>query len=343
MAVLRNRQTRDIWTAPPGGLPPAARRSHLKSGIAFAVVVALSIGGSLMYASMKRSTAVSAEDALAEFTASNEAANEKTKRRPKSPARPDRKDQAPEPGGDPRTKSASTVNAPSERSAPSARADSKPLSGSAPAAAPRKERRNATHNEPSPPEDGVYAWSVDGYEQAPGVRRDLPSRSHRVITHTGAKSWTEHHIFSEQREQWMDMSVSPDGVMAHSVRNRVEMGPVEVDNTIVFDPVMFVARYPSEVGQTWRGSWSGKTSGSYTARTFEKTTVVVEGQEIEVYASEVVMDMRGEVEGRAITRSWYSVGHRMVVKQYQKMDVTSGPGEYRSEWTGQVLSLQPQK
>jgi hypothetical protein len=189
----------------------------------------------------------------------------------------------------------------------------------------------------------VYAWDIDGYEQAPGIRRDLPPRSHRVITHQGDNAWTEHHIFSEEREQWMEMSISPEGVSARSVRNRVEMGPVEVDNTITFDPVMFVARYPSRVGQTWEGSWSGKTSGSYTARTFERTTLVIEGEEIDVYASEVIMEMRGEVEGRATTRSWYSLEHRMVVKQYQKMDVSTGPADYRSEWTGQVLSLTPQR
>lgn len=343
MRLLPNRQGGDVWAAPPGGLPAAARRSHLNSGIAFALVVALSVGGSLMYASMKKSTAVSAEDALAEFAAATQD-DESIDRKPARSKERTKRERTPKAGRkeDPSRQGGSVAAPPVDThttTRPSRRR------GPAPAAAAARERQPKAdaRTEATPPEEGVYAWIVEGYEQAPGVRRDLPSRSHRVITHDGDDSWTEHHIFSEQREQWMSTAISPEGVMARSVRNRVEMGPVEVDNTIVFNPVMFVARYPSKVGQTWSGSWSGKTSGTYTARTFEKTTVVIEGQEIEVYASEVVMDMRGEVEGRAITRSWYSVEHRMVVKQYQKMDVTSGPGEYRSEWTGQVLSLQPQR
>lgn len=344
MGLLPNRHRGDIWAAPPGGLPPAARRSHLKSGIAFVVVVALSIGGSLTYASMKKSTAVSAEDALAEFAAATETDDEAAKEQSSeadATARKQRSQKGARRGG--QSNKERTVAAPSTSEAGSPRRPSK--AGGAPetAAAPNDRPKPAARSERAPPEDGVYAWSIDGYEQAPGIRRDLPSRSHRVITHDGENAWTEHHIFSEQREQWMNVAVSPEGVMARSVRNRVEMGPVVVDNTIIFNPVMFVARYPSKVGQTWRGSWSGKTSGTYTAQTFEKTTVVIEGEEIEVYASEVIMDMRGEVEGRAITRSWYSLEHGMVVKQYQKMDVKSGPGNYRSEWSGQVLSLEPRR
>ena len=340
--MLPKRQSRDIWTAPPGGLPPTATRSHLKAGIAFTLVAALSIGGSLTYASMKKSTAVSAEDALAEFTAANEG-----RARPATPTTPRPRrahkeaadnSRRPRQGGNRAARVASATEG-----STSDRPKSAASSENAQTTTPGEERKPGRRDQVRPPEDGVYTWSVDGYEQAPGIRRELPSRSHRVITYRGKNAWTEHHIFSEQREQWMNPAISDEGVMAHSVRNRVEMGPVEEDNTIVFDPVMFVARYPSRVGQTWRGSWSGSTSGSYTARTFEKSTVVIEGEEIEVYASEVIMDMRGEVEGRAITRSWYSVEHRIVVKQYQKLDVSSGPADYRSEWTGQVLSLDPQR
>lgn len=342
--LIRKRQSRDIWTVPPGGLAPAAGRSHRKSVIAFGVVVALSIGGSLMYASIKTSTAVSAEDALSEFTAAKRADERTARRQPvdaQRKPRPARKatrrrDQSRQ------TNEAGAVATPSPSDTRTGRRGSERTSAT-PGAAATNKRHGRKIRQEAPPEEGVYAWAVEGYEQVPGIRRRLPERSHRVITRRGANAWTEHHIFSEEREQWMNTSVSAEGVMARSARNRVEMGPVEEDNTVVFDPVIFVARYPSTVGQTWRGSWSGKTSGNYTARTFERTAVVIEGEEIEVYASEVIMDLRGELEGRVVTRSWYSLEHRMVVKQYQKLDVTSGPAEYRSEWTGQVLSVQPQK
>ncbi len=215
---------------------------------------------------------------------------------------------------------------------------------------PRSRRKQRTRDRVAGPaqptsrahKSGVYSWEVEGYEQAPGVRRDLPSRSHRVITHQGASAWTEHHIFSEEREQWMNLNVAPEGVTVTSVRNRVVMGPVTVDKTVTYNPAVFVARFPPKVGRTWEGSWSGRTSGEYTARTFDHTTLVIAGEEVEVWASEVIMYMRGEVEGRVITRSWYSPKYRLLVKQYQNMDAKTGPGEYRSEWTGQVVSLQPQ-
>jgi hypothetical protein len=52
--------------------------------------------------------------------------------------------------------------------------------------------------------------------------------------------------------------------------------------------------------------------------------------------------MRGDVEGTTTVRSWVSPENRLVVKQYQDSRVTTGPGEYHSEWTGQLMSLHPQ-
>ncbi|MDQ3940168.1 MAG: hypothetical protein M3238_02330, partial [Actinomycetota bacterium] len=176
-----------------------------------------------------------------------------------------------------------------------------------------------------------------------GVRRDLPERSHRVITHEGENAWLEHHIYSEQKEQWFHLGISKDGVATSKVRNRVEMGPVEVDRTVVFNPPAFVSVFPWKLGQSWKGSWSGKTSGDYTGQTIDHGTLTIDGEKVEVWVTHVVMQMRGEVEGEVITRSWVAPELRLVVKQYQRTDVVSGPGEYRSEWTGQVESIHPRR
>jgi hypothetical protein len=183
---------------------------------------------------------------------------------------------------------------------------------------------------------------MDGYEDAPGVHRELPRQSHRIITYEG-KGWVEHHIYSEQKEQWFHLASSPKGVTVSEVRNRVVMGPVTVDKTVTYDPPAYASVFPFEVGQTWHGSWSGKTSGDYTGKTLDHGTITIGGENVEVWITEVVMHMQGEVQGSVVTRSWVAPSLALVVKQYQDSSVDAGPGKYRSEWTGQLTSLHPQR
>ena len=197
-------------------------------------------------------------------------------------------------------------------------------------------------NEETRPLDGVYEWAVEGYEETSGgVRRDLPRRSHRIITYGERGSWVEHHIFSDKREAWFEFDRSASEVVTHQVRNRVEFGPVEVDRTIKFDPAVVGARLPFRIDEAWSGSWKGRTEGEYSAEVFDHTFVMVEGERVEVWGTEVVMQMTGEVEGDVVSRSWFAPEYGMVVKQYQWMSVKSGPGGYETEWTGQVTSLTP--
>ncbi len=349
---------RDIWAEPPGGQDPVARRKErrLKVGtvVASTLVGVLALGGPGLYISLNESTAASTEDAVSEFRAATGSEDPAERAGPKGSGkrRGDRSGKGPQPAQGSPGKEKPGRSAPAH-AAPAAPGGDK-TAGSQPADAPQpnraaKEPKKSDPQGPAvpkaqtaPPEEGVYTWSVDGYEKAPGVHRQLPSRSHRIITNEGGNRWTEHHVFSEQREQWFGLMISGEGVSAWEVRNRVEMGPVEVDKTVVFNPHMFVSRLPLKVGQTWQGSWEGRTSGEYRGRSFERTTSDMEGGAGEVWGTEVVMQMRGEVEGSNITRSWVSPKNRLVVKQYQKMNVTSGPGEYQSEWTGQVESLTPQ-
>lgn len=345
--LRRSGGSKDIWATPPGGLPDGSRRS-LKGPIALGLAVTMAVAGAVGYSSMRSSTAVSADEALAQFQASQQASDDagasgastEPEQRPKKTGKAEPKDaksqERPRGDGDPVAAATGSnhTKAPGDESGATG-AGSQASSSERPAP-------NARPARPQRPQEGVYAWQVEGYEQAPGVRRNLPRRSHRVINHEGSDSWVEHHIFSEEKEQWMNLGLHADGVTASAVRNRVVMGPVEEDNTVVYNPPVFVARVPNEVGRAWKGSWQGKTSGTYTGRTFDHTTVVIQGERVEVWASEIVMRMHGELSGTATTRSWYSPKYSMVVKQYQIVDVESGPGSYRSEWSGQVLSLAPQ-
>lgn len=339
---------RDIWAVPPGGPIEGAtreRRSHLKTFVAAGLVMSLGLGVGGVLRWMGASTPVAGETVLAQYRADAqaEAADD-------SGADAQRRGEGKARGNNQPRKRQAASNASPRRDQPVAAGTTSQTQRSTAAHQPAASGNEAAAKSetqaarrPGRPEEGVYTWAVDGYEKAPGTNRTLPEESHRVITWQGQNRWTEHHVFSEQKETWLDLQFADKGVSVRSNRNRVVMGPVTVDKTIVFNPPMFVGLVPFKLGQTWEGSWSGKTSGEYQARTFDHTTLVIGGQEVEVWATEVRMTMRGEVAGTATVRSWVSPEYNLVVKQYQDTRVTTGPGEYRSEWTGQVKSLQPQR
>ncbi len=327
---------RDIWAAPPGAAAAGVKRarSWLRPAIASSLVLVLGVGVGSLYASMKASTEVTTEDAVAQFR-SDAGANPETQKKKKQADKRDRptgKKTRKGSGGGAQVAAAAGSGSTSSDAVPTTRSG-----GDA------ERRRSQAARQIGPPEDGVYTWRIEGYEQGPGVRRDLPRKSHRIITHDGGNNWTEHHVYSEQKEQWFHLGVSEQGVFGRRVRNRVEMGPVTVDKTVVYNPVMFVQLFPPRAGATWGGEWSGKTHGEYKARVLDHTTLTIEGEKVDVWVAEVVMHMEGEVEGDVLVRSWASLDHRMVVKQYQETDVKSGPGSYYSEWMGEVTSLEPRR
>lgn len=339
---------RDIWAVPPGGPIDGTRpewRSHLKTFVAAGLVMALGLGVGGVLRWMGASTAVTGETVLAQYRAETQAeaadesragANRRSEDGKARGKNQPRKRRAASNGGSRGSRSAAAATSQKQQTTATGQPAAR---GEQPAA---KSEQQAPRR-PGRPEEGVYTWAVDGYEKAPGTNRTLPEESHRVVTWRGHNRWTEHHVFSEQKETWLDLQFADKGVSVTSNRNRVVMGPVTVDKTIVFNPPMFVGLTPFKLGQSWEGSWRGKTSGEYQARTFDHTTLVIEGQKVEVWATEVRMTMRGEVSGTATVRSWVSPEYSLVVKQYQDTRVTTGPGEYRSEWTGQVKSLQPQR
>ncbi|MGH2695160.1 MAG: hypothetical protein ACRDJJ_10160 [Actinomycetota bacterium] len=243
---------RNLWATPPGGIDLKSRRAaraRLRIGVASLLTSLLAVGGAGIYATMKASTPAAIEDALAEFRAdrSTKAVDQGNDRKRDGRDSRQRRDEKARPR-DQQTAVATSDDEPSVRVRQAGRSST----------ATERAQRSTPALPVGRPREGVYSWAVEGYEQVPGVRRDLPERSHRVVTHRGRSDWTEHHIFSEQREQWFKLVVSREGVATTAVRNKVEMGPVEVDRTVVFNPPAFVARFPFELGATWEGSWSGK-------------------------------------------------------------------------------------
>jgi hypothetical protein len=319
-----------MWAAPPGAT--IDRRSRLRGALrstrgfvaSFVVVALIAGGGRIVVTTLQTSDPVSTSQALQRFRAASgiedpetAGARETAKTRPGAPTARGR-------------------NAP---------AGTASVARTPPARATESRARVATRA-PSdslvPPRSGVYTWDTEGYEEAPGLHRELPKKSHSIIQRTGKHSWTEHQIYSEQREQWLKLSLSPEGVACSSVRNRVQFGPIEEDNTIPFDPPALFLSFPNEVGKRWGGEWSGRTSGDYQAQTLEKTSMVIGGRRVIAWVTEVEMHFRGEVEGESTVRLWAAPEYRMVVKQWQVTDVKSGPGNYHSEWTRTLRSLDPE-
>ena len=337
----------NLWMIPPGddgtvrqALRRQRRRRVVANGTAFMIAVA-----SFAYPLMNESTAVTTEDLVAQFRAersgaaasedsSPDAGSAKAKASPGSPGK--KQATAKE------SKSSASPSRSRTTAAASPKAESRSV-GSGGGGQRSHASAQAPEDEDTRPEEGVYTWSVEGYEQAPGVNRDLPREANRVLTHSSEEGrWVEHMVFSEQKEMWFDITALDHGVVTNSSRNKVTIGPVTQDKTVVFDPPMLVSNWPFKVGETWSGEWDGKSYGTYQGKTIEHTFIEIEGERVEVFASEVRMQMKGDIEGTVLTRSWVSPKYNMVVRQYMETDVQSGPGNYYSEWMGTVRSLTPE-
>ena len=327
----------DIWREPPGGLTQEQRRERRgrrrRRAIASLVVVAVALTGGR--AALLGSRPVSEADVLREFRAAARAdeslvENVSDPKADRGPGASLRRKRFVSRERDSET--TTRVEAPVAAETGSGNVGRGPT----PVAAPKEE------SAPTRPREGVYTWAVEGYEETSGgMSRELPRRSHRIVTHGNRSSWLEHHVFSDKREAWFEVAHMGSTIVTDAVRNRVEFSPVVVDRTVVFDPPVVGARLPHRLNESWSGRWRGRTDGEYDARVFQHTYITIAGEKVEVWGTEVAMQMRGEVEGEVLTRSWVAPKYALVVKQYQRMSVESGPGGYQMEWSGQVTSLTP--
>jgi hypothetical protein len=78
-------------------------------------------------------------------------------------------------------------------------------------------------------------------------------------------------------------------------------------------------------------------------RFFDHTTMTVGGTQVEVWAVEMLMTLRGENEGTVHGRFWVDPKRHMVVREHYKQDIQTGPGTYRAEWDMTLRSLEPRR
>lgn len=196
-----------------------------------------------------------------------------------------------------------------------------------------------------PPEPGVYLWRTEGFEEAVGIRRQFPPESYRALTVKDALTYTYKHLYSSEHEEWFGVRVSEKGSEAFDIRTKVVFGPFGEEVTVTFDPPMAFVILPFEIGRSWQGTWSGSTYGDYSARTFERTTLRIEDEDVEVWASEHLINMHGEIEGKQTLKTWMSPKYRtMVREEYVVTGRLKGrPGTYHGEWTNTLLSVHPSR
>jgi hypothetical protein len=211
------------------------------------------------------------------------------------------------------------------------------------ASSPTTHARSAPRSDKTPlPAEGVYSWDTSGYEEVGGARRSFPKESQRIITRDSG-GWHQHHYFSEEREIWTDFVTGENGASIAMQRNKVTFGPVTNDSTIDFSPAMFVGPTAPEEGQTWDGSWTGKTYGDYTGKVFEHGTMTIGGKKVEVWGVEVNLQFKGEQEGTVQAKVWLDLKHGLTVREDYVQTVKAGAGTtYHAEWSMTLKSLHPQ-
>lgn len=329
-----------VWSQPPGGFTAEQRRQRRRrartelSVFALVVISAASIGG---YGWVTTVNPVDRSQAIDLFRAERSERPvggdaETSRRGPKQEQRvPDADNtRAPDPAplARPRAPRHSVASAEVEQ-------PDRPRRSHQAAAKPTAEQEVAA------PEEGVYSWDTEGYEQVGATRRDFPAETQRIITAGQGRTWNQHHYFSEERQIWTAFQPSSTGVEITQQRNKVTFGPVTRDSQIDFSPPMLVAPRSLRVGSEWDGEWTGDTYGSYSSKVFEHTTMTIGGEAIEVWGMTYVINLRGEQKGEVNAQVWFAPGPGLTVKEHYVQDVESSGARYHAEWMQTLKSLQP--
>jgi hypothetical protein len=192
------------------------------------------------------------------------------------------------------------------------------------------------------PAEGVYAYRTEGHEGFVGIfDREFPPTSHRSIVHTGPTSWSDHTIFSEERESWSVFGFEERSRLVHSQRNRIVFAGYTEDKTVTFDPPLVSSRVPWQAGRAWSGEFSGDTYGSYEAETVGKELLQIGSERVMAWRDHLHVELHGDIEGVADVTRWLSPTHGVTLREEYRADAYIGPLHYVAEWSVTLRSLQP--
>jgi hypothetical protein len=333
-----------IWGRPPGGFTPQQtkerRRRRIQGQLALVAVVLLSVGAVGGYRWVTTVRPVDRSQAVELFRAarSGPVADETDRTLQRKVASP---------GADVAARSAGALSD-GPRSSRSSRSRS-PVAADGPArpsvVSPSEPTRKPSRGESraTAPDEGVYSWETEGYEQVGGARREFPDETQRIITLDENETWTQHHYFSEDRQIWTAFQRGPSGAEITRQRNKVTFGPVTNESEIEFSPAMLAAPSTLETGFEWEGNWDGDTYGSYSGEVLERSTMEIGGQQVEVWEMAFVISLRGDQEGRVEARVWFAPGPVLTVREHYVQDVRSSGASYHAEWMQTLKSLEPRQ
>lgn len=191
------------------------------------------------------------------------------------------------------------------------------------------------------PASGVYTYDTTGYERAT-FSRNYPSQTQRIVDTTGGR-YDNHHIFSQEHEEWFSLHPTASGGVMLKRRIRVTFGPVTIDKTVVFNPGLKGVPFPYVLGQSWSGSWGGDPSGTYTGKTTNHTTVDIGGRNVEVWVEDVTAHVTGSISGTIFVRLWWapSLGIDAREDGIYDMQARGVPGTYHTQYTVTLHSVTP--
>jgi len=292
---------------------------------------------------LNRVTPVSHQKAIERFHEERQAIGQHPEKEP-APATTARSRKRP--GRGPR---ASAKGAEVEGSAPST-----PVQGSGtPPRSAKEEAPSKNVDKPAPdpfpvmplvvrPAEGVYTYRTDGHEGFVGIfDREFPPTSYRTIVHTGPSTWSDHTIFSEERESWSSFVFTQGQRRVPSQRNRIRFAAYERDETVTFEPPLLSTMYPWELGRTWRGTFSGETHGSFDAETAHREYVTVGTERVPAWGDRLDVELHGRIEGEVTVTRWLSPEHGLTLREEYRADAYLGPLHYIAEWSVTLRSLRP--
>jgi hypothetical protein len=331
-----------VWGRPPGGFTPQQtkerRRRRIQEQLAVVAVLLLTTGAVGGYRWVTTVRPVDRSQAVELFRAarSEPLAGDTERIRPRKEAKPGA-DVAPGSAGVPSDRPRTTR--------PSSSRSTVIADGAArPKTTPQPSRETSTREpRPTAPEEGVYSWATEGYEQVGGARREFPDETQRIITLGENQTWTQHHYFSEDRQIWTAFQRGSSGAEITRQRNKVTFGPVTNESEIEFSPPMLAAPGTLETGFEWEGNWDGDTYGSYSGEVLERSTMDIGGQQVDVWEMAFVINLRGDQEGRVEARVWFAPGPVLTVREHYVQDVRSSGARYHVEWMQTLESLEPRQ
>jgi hypothetical protein len=192
------------------------------------------------------------------------------------------------------------------------------------------------------PAEGVYTYRTDGHEGFEGIfDREFPPVSYRTIIHTGERTWSDHTIFSEERESWSSFVFTQGQRRVPSQRNRIRFAAYERDETVTFEPPLLSTMYPWELGRTWRGTFSGETYGSFEAETAHREYVTVGTERVPAWGDRLDVELHGRIEGEVTVTRWLSPEHGLTLREEYRADAYLGPLHYIAEWSVTLRSVRP--